>query len=110
MGEFKGGDENINREGRPKGSPNKTTKEIRDSFQMFVEGQQDQFQDWIARVAEKNPAKAIELVTNLAEYILPKLSRTELKAEITTDDVDLSKLPQETIDELLNDEDNNNED
>ena len=99
MGEFKGGDENINRNGRPKGSPNKTTKEIRDSFQMFVEGNQDKFDEWISRVAEKNPAKAIELVTNLAEYILPKLSRTEVKAEIEKK-IDLSKVDSKLLDEL----------
>jgi len=68
--------------GRKKGSQNKTTREIRESFQMFVEGNADQFQTWIERVAEKNPAKAIELVSNLAEYVLPKLSRTEVKSEV----------------------------
>ena len=90
-----------NPNGRPKGSPNKTTKEIRDSFQMFVEGNQDKFDEWISRVAEKNPAKAIELVTNLAEYILPKLSRTEVQAEIK-ETTDLSKVSQETLDKLYN--------
>jgi len=109
MGEFKGGDENINRNGRPKGSPNKSTKEIRDSFQMFVEGNQDKFDKWIEEVAEKNPAKAIELVTNLAEYILPKLSRTEVKAEVEIkEEVDLSKLPQDVLDQLLDSEDDEN--
>jgi hypothetical protein len=106
---FEEGNQFGNRSGRPKGSPNKTTKEIRDSFQMFVEGNQDKFDEWISRVAEKNPAKAIELVTNLAEYILPKLSRTEVQAEIKTDEVDLSKLPQEVLDQLLADEDDENE-
>jgi len=98
MSGFKGGDENINREGRPKGSPNKKTQEVRESFHMFVEEQQDMFKEWIERVAEKNPAKAIELVTNLAEYILPKLSRTELKADIETKDKeDLSGMSLEDL-------------
>lgn len=91
--------------GRPKGSPNKSTKEIRDAFQCFVENNVGNFEEWIARVAEKNPAKALELVTNLGEYILPKLSRTEVKAEITTDEIDLSNLPQETLDKLINEND-----
>lgn len=99
MGEFRGGDENINREGRPKGIPNKTTKEIRDAFQLFVENQQDNFAEWIERVAEKNPAKAIELVTNLGEYILPKLSRSEIKAEIK-ESADLSKVDTKLLNEL----------
>jgi len=65
-----------------KGTPNKTTKEIRDSFQMFVENNVSKFQDWIDEVGKTNPAKAIELVTSLGEYILPKLSRTEIEAEV----------------------------
>ena len=78
--------------GRKKGIPNKTTKEIRESFQCFVEDNVDNFQEWLERVAETNPAKAIELVNNMSEYILPKLSRSEIKAEIeVTDEVDLSK-------------------
>jgi hypothetical protein len=93
--------------GRPKGSPNKSTQEIRNAFQMFVENNVENFEDWIVRVAETNPAKAIELVTNLGEYILPKLSRTEVKAEITTDEIDLSNLPQETLDKLINENDTN---
>lgn len=102
MSKFRGGDENINRGGRPKGSPNKTTQEVRDSFHCFVEGNQDKFEEWIMRVAEKNPAKAIELVTNLAEYILPKLSRAEVKAEVEVkDQVNLSNLPQDVLDKLL---------
>jgi hypothetical protein len=65
-----------------KGVPNKSTQHIRDSFQSFVEGNQENFEEWIARVAESNPAKAIELVVSLSEFILPKLSRTEVKAEV----------------------------
>jgi hypothetical protein len=101
--------DDINKNGRPKGSPNKTTQEIRDAFQCFVEDNTDKLQDWLERVAEKNPAKAIELMSNLSEYILPKLSRTEVKAEVKIEDeVDLSKLPQDVIDKLLN-EDNANQ-
>lgn len=96
---FKDNPENCNRDGRPKGSPNKTTKEIRDSFQLFVEGHQDKFADWIKEVAKKNPAKAIELVTNLAEYILPKLSRAEIQVE-EKPFIDLSKASPETLQKL----------
>jgi uncharacterized protein YeeX (DUF496 family) len=70
--------------GRPKGVQNKVTKETREAFKEFVEDNQEQFQGWIDRVAETNPAKAIELVSNLAEYVLPKLSRTEIQGEVET--------------------------
>jgi uncharacterized protein YeeX (DUF496 family) len=95
--------------GRPKGSPNKSTQEIRDAFQCFVENNVGNFEEWIARVAQKNPAKAIELINNLSEYILPKLSRQEVKAEIKDDRIDTSKLSDETLkrleDELNSDTD-----
>lgn len=71
-----------NPNGRPKGVQNKVTKETREAFRTLVENNTDKFQGWLDKVAEKNPAKAFELVMNLSEFILPKLSRTEVKAEI----------------------------
>ena len=85
--------------GSRKGVPNKTTKEIRDAYQKFVEDNVSNFQEWIERIAEKNPAKAIELISNLSDFVLPKLSRTEVKAEIQKD-ADLSKVSKETLDKL----------
>ena len=67
--------------GRPKGSPNKTTKEIREAYQMFTENNMDKFQEWIDTVAKKNPAKAMEIVLAMSEYFLPKLQRTEVSHE-----------------------------
>ena len=72
--------------GRTKGVQNKVTKETREAFKEFVETNQEQFQGWIDRVAETNPAKAIELVSNLAEYVLPKLSRTELTTDLDSEE------------------------
>lgn len=92
------------KKGSRKGVPNKTTKEIRDGFQMFVENNIGKFQQWIDEVAEDNPAKAIELVTSLGEYILPKLSRTEIDADITAEvkpKIDYSKLDKETLKSVL---------
>ena len=72
----KGAASEAGKKGSRKGvSTNKTTKEIRDSFQMFVENNVSKFQEWIDEVGKTNPAKAIELVANLGEYILPKLSQ-----------------------------------
>jgi len=87
-----------------KGTPNKTTKELRDSFQFFVENNVSQFQDWIEQVAESNPAKAIELVTSLGEYIIPKLSRTEIDADVKTENktkIDYSKLDESTLKDII---------
>ena len=100
----KGAASEAGKKGSRKGVPNKSTKEIRDGFQMFVENNIGKFQQWIDEVAEDNPAKAIELVTSLGEYILPKLSRTEVDADITAEikpKIDYSKLDKETLKRVL---------
>lgn len=85
-----------------KGTPNKTTKELRNAFQYFVENNVTQFQDWIERVAENNPAKAIELVSSLGEYILPKLSRTEIEADVKQNvtNLNIDNLSLEELEQL----------
>ena len=75
---FKGGDENINREGRPKGIPNKTTKQIREAYQKLTEDNLDRMSLWITQVASEDPAKALDIMIRLSEYIIPKLARTEV--------------------------------
>jgi hypothetical protein len=96
---------NAGKKGSRRGVPNKTTKEIRDSFQFFIENNVPKFQEWIEEVAKTNPAKAIELVTSLGEYILPKLSRTEIeadvKAEVDTVKIDYDKLDESTLEDII---------
>ena len=75
---FKGGDENINREGRPKGVPNKTTKQIREAYQKLTEDNLDNMTLWLAQIAADSPEKAMDLMLRLSEYIIPKLARTEV--------------------------------
>jgi len=75
---FKGGDENINREGRPKGVPNKTTKQIREAYQKLTEDNLDNMTVWLAQIAADSPEKAMDLMLRLSEYIIPKLARTEV--------------------------------
>ena len=75
---FKGGDENINRDGRPKGVPNKTTKQIREAYQKLTEDNLDRMSIWISQVASEDPAKAMDIMIRLSEYIIPKLARTEV--------------------------------
>lgn len=75
---FRGGDENINRAGRPKGSKNKATQHIREAYQKLTEDNLDSMSIWISQVASEDPAKAMDIMIRLSEYILPKLARTEL--------------------------------
>ena len=69
--------------GSRKGVPNKTTAEIRNAFQMLVEDNLDNMKVWLSDVAQEDPEKALEIILKMSEYIVPKLSRTEVKADIT---------------------------
>lgn len=74
---FKPG-ESGNPNGRPKGSVNKTTKHIREAYQKLTEDNLERMSIWISQVASEDPAKAMDIMIRLSEYILPKLARTEL--------------------------------
>ena len=75
---FKGGDENINRTGRTKGTLNKNTKLIREAYQKLTEDNLDNMNRWLAQTAQEDPSKALDLMLKLSEYIIPKLARTEV--------------------------------
>lgn len=63
--------------GRPKGAQNKATIEIKEAFRNLIELNTPNMIGWLERVAAENPAKALELCGSLAEFIVPKLARTE---------------------------------
>ncbi len=75
---FRGGDHNINRAGKKPGTKNKTTKHIREAYQKLTEDNLENMSIWISQIAAEDPAKAMDTMIRLSEYILPKLARTEL--------------------------------
>ena len=75
---FEKGDPNINRNGRPLGSANKITEELREAFALVLEQNMPGLEVLLARVAADEPAKAIELILKLSNRFLPELSRTEM--------------------------------
>lgn len=66
-----------------KNSEFKQAKAVRTLYQHLVEANIPAIQDALDEVRKENPAKFIELVTSLSEYVLPKLSRQEVKQENT---------------------------
>jgi hypothetical protein len=67
--------------GRPRGTVNKATATVRNAISSFIEAKAAEVESLWTRVAEKDPGKALELYAKLAEFILPKLARTEIKEE-----------------------------
>jgi hypothetical protein len=76
-----------NSRGRPKGSPNRATADVRAAIAAFAEGNAHKLQDWLDRVAEgsegvrPDPAKAADLYLRAIEYHIPKLARTEVTGQ-----------------------------
>lgn len=68
-----------NPNGRPKGAKNRVTTETREAFKNLLEMNTPNMIGWMERVAEDDPAKALDLSAKLAEFVIPKLGRTELQ-------------------------------
>lgn len=64
--------------GRKKGTPNKSTVEIREAYQKLVEGNLDNMTKWLDTIAKDNPEKAMDMMLKLSEYMIPKLARQEI--------------------------------
>lgn len=81
---FRGGDENINRAGRKKGTPNKTTTEIKQVLNQVISNQLDTLEKDINKLKKTDPEAALKLSIKLIEYIIPKMNKMELSGELTT--------------------------
>ena len=75
---FTKGDPNIWRGGRPKGTKNKISEEIREQFANVLSNKLPEMQEWLERTAETDPAKALDLAMKLSERFVPQLSRQEI--------------------------------
>ena len=60
--------------GRIKGTPNKVTKEIRESYQLLIEKSLDRLE---SDLMELTPKERIEVLIKLSEYVIPKLNKIE---------------------------------
>lgn len=74
---FKKG-ESGNIKGRTPGARDKVQTDIKQAFQSLVEGNLSNVEKWLNEVATTNPAKALELMLRLSEFILPKIKAVEL--------------------------------
>ena len=68
--------------GRPKGALNRSTEEMKLTLARATNNVLSTINKDLEDIKKKDPARAIELAMKLMEFTLPKLSRTEMKAEI----------------------------
>jgi hypothetical protein len=72
--------------GRPKGVPNRSTIEFRDTIRALLDKNSENVSIWLEDVAngdpltdrKPDPYKALDMLAKLAEYAAPKLARTEV--------------------------------
>lgn len=83
--------------GRVKGTPNKSTRDVREAIAVFAQGNVGKMNAWLRDIAngkqvsstqngkrvkrwlrEPDPGKALDLYLRALEYHIPKLARTEL--------------------------------
>lgn len=68
--------------GRPKGAINRSTEMMKLTIARAVDNTLNTLSTDLEKIRKDDPERAIELALKLMEFTLPKLSRTEMKAEI----------------------------
>ena len=81
---FTKGDPNINRAGRKKGVPNKTTEELRQFVALLIENNMEQLQEDFSSL---EPFQRLTMVERFLKYVLPPIT----KVEVTQNDYTYNK-------------------
>lgn len=64
-------------QGRPKGVPNKATRDVREAIAEFASANVERMGEWLQAVAADDPGKALDLYLKAIEYHIPKQARVE---------------------------------
>ena len=65
--------------GRPAGSLNRATTEVREALADLTVANIPKLQEWLDRVANHNPKAALEIYVKIVEFVLPRLARHSLE-------------------------------
>jgi len=105
MPKFKKGEKRPANAGRRKGTANKQTRDIKEAYKMLIEDNLPNLTIWLKRIARKNPEKAIYILSDLSEYVIPKLSRTEAEVTAKIDNLRDSIKPLfPSVDDIINEQ------
>jgi hypothetical protein len=77
--------------GRPKGTPNKISGELRDSMAEFLQGE---FEDLKSKIKRMNIGDRMKFFVDVLPYVVPKLQSTSLSMSI-------ERLPDDQLDSLI---------
>ena len=66
-----------NPNGRPK-TPNKITTEIRDVFSRLLQGREEELNDSLNKLRDKDPKSYLEMYVKISQRFVPEVSRSEL--------------------------------
>ncbi len=70
--------------GRPKGSPNKTTAQIREIYIKMFSQNSETFEKQLKTMMKTNPMEAMDLMIKFTQFILPKLQTTSVDLTTST--------------------------
>ncbi len=90
-----------NPKGRPKGTPNKTTSELKEWVNNLLDKNKIQFEKDLKAV---EPEKRLAIIEKLLQYSLPKQQSISIDAQIAAEYSELEKLlercPEDVIDRI----------
>jgi len=86
--------------GRPKGSPNKENRELREAIQAIVNGAIPDVVSVLADMRETNPIKYTENVLKLMEYVIPKMRSVDTNISVDTESLSSIKIEVITKEKL----------
>lgn len=79
-------------QGRPKGSPNKENRIIKDAINAIVEGGIPDLVGVMAQLRETNPVKYAENMLKLMEYTVPKMRSVDSNVSFDTESLGSIKI------------------